>query len=109
MYAPTRTAFRSSGSSSPPGGGGLLESPTHSATLPAMSSAPHGEAEAGRSPASAGPPMPASTTARVRSGGTSPQGQRRPSPPLAATSHSTSLGSLAPAHSQNERASCHET
>ena len=48
-------------------------------------------------------------TARSPSGGTSPQGQSRPSPPVAAASHSASVGSLPPAQSANARASCQET
>ena len=58
-----------------------------------------------RGPADAG----AAKTARSPSGGTSPQGQSRPSPPGAAASHSASVGSLPPAQSANARASCQET
>ena len=68
----------------------------HSQTLPAMSSAPNGDAPAGCEPTGTGPPMPAANIARERSGSSSPHGQSRSSPPRAAASHSSSLGSRTP-------------
>ena len=69
----------------------------HSQTLPARSSAPHGDAPAGmRARPAPGPPMPGGEVARERSGSSSPHGQSRSSPPRAAASHSSSVGSRTP-------------
>ena len=69
----------------------------HSQTLPAMSRAPHAAAPAGCEPAGDGSPIPAAKVARARSGRSSPHGQSRSSPPRAAASHSSSVGSRTPA------------
>ena len=53
--------------------------------------------------------MPRAKVARVVSGGSSPHGQSRSSPPRAAASHSTSVGSRTPFAAQNASASSRET
>ena len=84
-------------------------SAVHSKTLPAMSSAPQGAAPAGCSPAGDGPADALPKVARVVSGSSSPHGQSRSSPPRAAASHSTSVGSRTPFAAQNASASARET
>src|SRR5438034_183144 len=74
---------------------GVLLSCTNSETLPAMLSAPHGLAPAGRELARCTALVP--TFARAASGSL-PHGKIRPSTPRAAFSHSRSLGRRRCAH-----------
>ena len=90
MYEPPRTTRGSAGAASPPPSAAstdraVARSPTHSATFPARSSAPHG-AGTGRPRADRrGPSDARPNTARVGSrAARRPRARARPSPPLAA-------------------------
>src|SRR3954469_2355748 len=95
-YEPPRTARQPSSSGA---------SPTHSHTLPASCSAPHGARPAGWARTGAAQPAPASTHAHRTSSNVVPHGHGRASAPRAAASHSSPVGRRTFAPAQKARAS----
>src|SRR5438034_1290428 len=81
------------------------QSAHHSQTLPDISRSPSEVLPFGNKPTGVGCPTALSKFAREASGGALPQGYLRPSGPLAARSHSASVGNRPPAHAQNAAAS----
>src|SRR3954454_6544773 len=95
-YEPPRTVRQPSSSGA---------SDTHSQTLPASCCAPVCDAPSGWARTGAVQPAPASAQAQRSGSNVGPHGQGRPSSPRAAASHSSPVGSRAPAHAQNASAS----
>src|SRR3954453_515520 len=95
-YEPPRTVRQPSSSGA---------SETHSQTLPASCCAPVCDAPSAWARTGAVQPAPASAQAQRSGSNVGPHGQGRPSSPRAAASHSSPVGSRAPAHAQNASAS----